>query len=98
MEKSDLTFIGVCVRACVCTYVRVYELNVSFELNVYTVNSEFFASSLFAMLKIRDWSMIYGKAARTIFSANFGASRGGVFGKIIFGYHEIFFTNVLYQR
>ena len=32
------------------------------------------------------------------FSANFGASGGGVFGKIIFGCHDKLFTNVLYQR
>ena len=82
MQKSDLTFISVC--ACVCAYdVRVYELNSPVELYVYTVNSEIFAIILFALLKIRDWSMIYGKAARTSFFGQFGASGGGVFGKII---------------
>ena len=82
-----------------CAYdVRVYELNVPVELYVYAVNSEIFASILFAMLKIRDWSMIYGKAARTSFFGQFGASGGGVFWRIIFGNHDKLFTNSLYQR
>ena len=33
-----------------------------------------------------------------VFSANIGASGGGVFGKIIFGCHDKLLTNVLYQR
>ena len=65
--------------ACVCAYdVCVYELNAPVELDVYTVNSEIFASILFAIIKIRDWSMIYDKAARTSFFRQFGASGGGV--------------------
>ena len=33
-----------------------------------------------------------------VFSAKFGASGGGGFGKIIFGYHNKLFSNALYQR
>ena len=33
-----------------------------------------------------------------VFSDNFGASRGGGFGKIIFGYHNKLFPNALFQR
>ena len=33
-----------------------------------------------------------------VFSANFRASGGGVFGKTIFGYHDKLLTNVLDQR
>ena len=35
---------------------------------------------------------------RPVFLANFGASGGGGFGKIIFGYHNKLFSNALYPR
>ena len=58
---------------------------------------------LFSVACMRKWPINQRKNNRPIrlhgpvFSANFGASGDGVFGKIIFGCHDKLFTNVLYQ-